>query len=90
MTPPPDQPLILRKVDHPHAANAFRVIWDGLEVGSIGLQVGASGRTFWRWSIHDNGAPCREISTIGDTLSRDDRKEFGFAIFPAGYRPNQL
>jgi hypothetical protein len=48
------------------------VIWNGLEVGSIGLQVGAGGHTFWRWSIDDNGAPCREITTMGDTIGRDD------------------
>jgi hypothetical protein len=65
-------PLFLRRVDHPHAENAFHVIWRGLAVGSIGLQRGAGQRTFWRWWIFDAGRPYRELTMTGDTMSRDD------------------
>jgi hypothetical protein len=40
-----DDLLRLRRVDHPQARDNYRVIWNGIEVGSIGQQVGASGRT---------------------------------------------
>jgi hypothetical protein len=64
--------LHLRRVDHPHAENAYRVIWNGFEVGSIGLQVGASGHTFWHWGVDDDTAPRLPFATHGDTLSKAD------------------
>ena len=48
------------------------MIWRDIEVGSIGLQRGAGGRTFWRWAIYDHGRPYRDLVTMGDTISRDD------------------
>jgi hypothetical protein len=63
--------LILRRVIHPMARDNYRVIWNGFEVGSIGLQVGAGGRTFWHWGI-DTVTPRLPFATHGDTLSKDE------------------
>jgi hypothetical protein len=72
MTEPHHHELRLRPVDHPHAKDAYWVIWQGHQVGSIGLQQGAHQQTFWRWSLYDFGAPVRDFATDGDTISRDD------------------
>jgi hypothetical protein len=69
---PDAEPLILRKVDHPHARDAFHVIWNGIKVVSTGLQQATGQRTFWRWWIFDAGRPYRELTMSGDTMSRDD------------------
>jgi hypothetical protein len=67
-----NEPLILRRVIHPQARDNYGVIWNGIEVGSLGLQVGASGRTFWHWGIDVVLPPPRDFATYGDTMSRDD------------------
>jgi hypothetical protein len=64
MTP---EPLHLRRVERDR--EAFRVVWRGIEVGSIGLQVGAAQRTFWHWGLDAVGS--FEFATRGDTILRD-------------------
>ncbi len=64
--------LTLRRVTgHPQAQNACRVIYDGLEVGSIGLQVGNELREFWSWGI-DSIVSMPTFPTDGEALSRDE------------------
>ena len=59
--------LILRKVtDHAQASNAYRVVYDGVEVGSIGEQLGAGRRQFWSWSIDTVLPPDKTIITRGE------------------------
>jgi hypothetical protein len=67
----PDQPLIHRRIDQAQAKDAYRVIWNGIEVGSIGLQQGSNQRTFWHWAI-DTLVPPPDFAIRGDTISRDD------------------
>jgi hypothetical protein len=48
--------LLLRKVQHPQAANNYRVIlkteYDGeFEIGSIGVQTFTSSDTAWTWGL---------------------------------------
>ena len=46
-------PLILRKITtHPHVNNAHQVIYEGLAIGSIGLQLLADNAEEWRWGIY--------------------------------------
>jgi hypothetical protein len=60
--------LFLRKVRHPQARNAFRVVIkdeDGeIEIGSIGTQVGVDMQKGWRWAL-DRPIPMREHETEG-------------------------
>ena len=59
--------LILRKVtSHPNATNAYRVVFDGVEVGSIGEQIGEGRRQFWSWGIDTVLPPDKEIITRGE------------------------
>jgi hypothetical protein len=79
----PDQPRILRRVDQPQAKDAYRVIWNGIDVGSIGLQQGSSQRTFWHGAI-DTLVPPPDFAIRGDTISRDDAMvRFGTAFSTA-------
>jgi len=55
--------LYLRKVIHPQAQENYRVILKDddcqeIEIGSIGIQHAAGGRTLWRWAI-DTVLPMR-------------------------------
>jgi hypothetical protein len=43
--------LTMRRVAHPMTTDNYRVIWDGIEVGSIGVQQGAAQRVFWSWGL---------------------------------------
>ncbi|MFC0243704.1 hypothetical protein [Rhodopseudomonas telluris] len=62
--------LLLRRVQHPMAAENYRVILDGIEIGSIGVQVGVDGRTFWAWGI-DTVVPVRQFRTHGEAVDRE-------------------
>ena len=65
-------PLLLRKVTgHPQATNAYRVVYYGIEVGSIGLQVGAHQRQFWHWGI-DTVLPRQPFATQGEARDQDE------------------
>ena len=62
--------LILRKVtSHPNATNAYRVVFDGVEVGSIGEQIGEGRRQFWSWGIDTVRPPDKEIITRGEAAT---------------------
>jgi hypothetical protein len=61
--------LFLRKIDHPHAPDSYRVIQkdnDGTEVelGSISTQVSTRAETVWTWGI-DCVVPTRTLETEG-------------------------
>lgn len=43
--------LLLRKVVHPTAIDNYRVVYDDVEVGSIGIQMGTNAETFWAWGL---------------------------------------
>ena len=61
--------LTLRKVTgHPQAENAYRVIFDGIEIGSIGSQIGSHNRQFWTWGI-DTVLPQQRFATFGQADS---------------------
>jgi hypothetical protein len=62
--------LRLRRVVHPMATDNYRVVWNGLEVGSIGIQRGAAQRVFWSWGIDtpDN----LPFATHGEAENRDE------------------
>lgn len=63
--------LILKKVeDHPQATDAYRVIYEGVEVGSIGAQLGAGQRRFWSWGI-DTVLPRQPFATHGEGIDRE-------------------
>lgn len=64
--------LILRKVPgHVHAPDAYRVVYKGIAVGSIGKQLGAHQRVFWSWGI-DTVLPRQKFATEGEGRDRDD------------------
>jgi hypothetical protein len=54
------------------ARDNYRVIWRDIEVGSIGLQTGSGGRTFWHWGIDTVVPPPRDFATHGDAIGRAD------------------
>jgi hypothetical protein len=43
--------LTLRRVHYPMATDNYRVVYDGVEVGSIGVQQGIGATESWRWGI---------------------------------------
>lgn len=58
-----------------HAQNAYRVVMtldDGsdLEIGSIGLQIGAGQRQFWRWGL-DTVLPQQSFPTDGEAADME-------------------
>ena len=65
--------LTLRKViGFPHAPNVYCVVYDGVEVGSIGVQVGQKSLLIhWAWGLT---AFCHDESfrTSGTSESRQD------------------
>jgi hypothetical protein len=68
--------LSLRKVQHPQAANNYRVILktehDGeFEIGSIGVQTFTSRDTAWTWGI-DTVMPMRDHQCEGRAKDRMD------------------
>jgi hypothetical protein len=64
--------LSLRKATgHPQARDAYRVIYDGIEIGSISKQIGAHHREFWSWGI-DTVLPKQSFATSGEGYDRDD------------------
>ena len=68
--------LYLRKVIHPQAQENYRVILKDddcqeIEIGSIGIQHAAGGRTLWRWAI-DTVLPMRGLEPRGTGRDRDD------------------
>jgi len=66
--------LYLRKVIHPQARDNYRVVLKDyipeVEIGLIGIQHAAGGRTFWRWAI-DTVVPMRGLEAQGTGTSRD-------------------
>lgn len=64
--------LSLRKVTgHPQAGDAYRVIYYGIEVGSISKRIGAHHRVFWIWGI-DTVMPKPSFATSGEGYDRED------------------
>jgi hypothetical protein len=64
--------LILRKVTgHLQATDAYRVVYDGMEVGSIGLQTDAHQREYWAWGI-DTVLPRQSFATQGEARDQDE------------------
>lgn len=64
--------LTLRKItSHPHVTDAYRVVHDGIEIGSIGKQLGAYQREFWAWGI-DTILPQQVFATDGEARDRVD------------------
>jgi hypothetical protein len=64
--------LILRRVKgHLQARNAYRVLYDGIEIGSIGHQVGAHQREYWHWGI-DAVLSRQPFKTDGEARDRED------------------
>lgn len=69
--------LKLRKVTgFVHAQNAYRVVMtldDGsdLEIGSIGLQMGAHNQKFWSWGL-DSILARQAFPTDGKAVDRED------------------
>lgn len=64
--------LLLHKVTgHPMATDAYRVIYDGIEIGSIGKQAGAHQRVFWSWGI-DSVLPRQSFATSGEGRDLED------------------
>lgn len=78
--------LFLRQVQHPavQPGQAFRVICDAVEVGSIGLQTAAAQRRFWSWGI-DTVEPLPFV-THGEADSREhamDRFRAAWLLYAA-------
>jgi hypothetical protein len=69
----PSKPdLTLRKVTgHPQARDAYRVIHNGVEIGSIGEQTGTHQQVFWQWGI-DTVLPRQSFATEGKGRDRED------------------
>lgn len=67
--------LALRKVDHPQAADNYRVILKDaagdVEIGSIGLQTFTSDDSGWTWGI-DTVLPMRAGESGGRGTDRGD------------------
>lgn len=64
--------LILRKVKgHPQVTNAYRIVYGGVEVGSIGLRHHAGQREEWHWGI-DTVLPPQAFPTAGEACCRED------------------
>lgn len=63
--------LFLRRVHHSQATDNYRVVFDGVEVGSVGQQIGALQRQFWAWGI-DTVLPRQPFATSGEGRDRDD------------------
>jgi hypothetical protein len=64
--------LRLRNVaGHAQAQDAYRVVYDGIEIGSIGKQQGAQQRVFWLWAV-DTVLPRQSFATRGEGRDRED------------------
>ncbi len=69
-----DYQLSLRRVRHPMAKDNYRVVWnDGVKdrkIGSLGVQTGAAGRTFWSWGI-ETVVAVLDFPTHGEAADRE-------------------
>jgi len=67
--------LFLRKVNHPQAHDNYRVVAkdDGpeIEIGSIGVRLGAGTSEGWVWGI-DTVIPMRDVESEGSGKDRAD------------------
>ena len=63
--------LLLRNQNLIHAPQSYRVIYEDVEVGSIGLQLGTDAETFWSWGI-DTISPSDGLITDGRGENRED------------------
>lgn len=71
--------LSLRRIPHPQASNNYRVVWNEIEIGSIGLQSGPDLTRFWRWAI-DTVLPPQGFATRGDGADlKDCKRQFADA-----------
>lgn len=82
--------LLLHTVDHPTAVNNYRVIYDGEEVGSIGIQTGLGSQTLWAWGI-DCALPRQDFQTDGRGRDREDcMRQFKDAWHKFSRKPERL
>lgn len=83
--------LLLRKVeDNPHATNNYRVIYDDIEIGSIGIQYGAGSTRFWAWGI-DTVLPRQDFPTSGKGVDLADcQRQFKAAWHKMSRNPERL
>lgn len=64
--------LLLRKVEgHSHATDNYRVVYEGEEIGSIGIKNGKEASQFWAWGI-DVVLPQQDFPTDGMGRDRED------------------
>lgn len=83
--------LFLRKVEsHPHAANNYRVLYDDIEIGSIGIQNGVESTRFWAWGI-DTVLPRQDFPTRGKGADLADcQRQFKAAWHKMSRSPERL
>lgn len=83
--------LFLRKVEgHPHATNNYRVIYDDVEIGSIGIQNGVGSAQFWAWGI-DTVLPRQDFPTSGKGTSLADcQRQFKAAWYKMSRNPERM
>ncbi len=56
---------------HPPAVDNYRVIYDDVEIGSIGIQLGLRSETFWSWGI-DTVLPLDGLTMDGTGQNCED------------------